>query len=100
MENVTLSKKQYDELQANLIEIKSYMKKIAFPYERYISNKEFTEVMDVSSRTAQTWRDEGKIGFSQEGRKIYYSLKDIEEFMKNHYNQAFAFHAKLKKFIR
>ena len=97
---MTISKKQYEKLQAELKEIKSYLKKIALPHETYLTNSQFIEVMGVSIKTAQTWRDEGKIAFSQEGRKIYYSLTDIEEFMKNNYNQAFAFHDKLKKIMR
>ena len=95
-----ISKKQYEKLQADLKEIKSYLKKIALPHETYLTNTQFIEIMDVSFKTAQIWRNEGKIAFSQEGRKIYYSLTDIEAFMKNHYNKAFAFHDKLKKITR
>lgn len=48
------------------------------------------ELLDVSLRTAQTWRDEGKITFSQVGSKIYYKLSDVEKFMHNYRNAAFA----------
>jgi hypothetical protein len=46
--------------------------------------------MKIASRTAQRWRDEGKISFSQVGAKIYYTQADIEMFLKKHYNNAFA----------
>ena len=45
--------------------------------------------MKISKRTAQTWRDEGKISFSQVGNKIYYKLNDVEELLKKHYIKAF-----------
>ena len=45
--------------------------------------------MNISKRTAQNWRDEGKIAFSQIGGKIYYRYGDIEALLKQHYNRAF-----------
>ena len=45
--------------------------------------------MKISKRTAQTWRDEVKISFSQVGNKIYYRLSDVEELMQKHYIKAF-----------
>ncbi|SKB64762.1 Helix-turn-helix domain-containing protein [Soonwooa buanensis] len=47
-------------------------------------------MLKISPRTAQTWRDEGKISFSQVGNKIYYKLSDIERTMQEYYNKSFA----------
>jgi hypothetical protein len=33
--------------------------------------------MHISKRTAQTWRDERRIPFTQIGAKIYYKLSDV-----------------------
>jgi hypothetical protein len=55
-----------------------------------IDNDDFISTMKIASRTAQRWRDEGKISFSQVGAKIYYTQADIEMFLKKHYNNAFA----------
>jgi len=46
--------------------------------------------MKISKRTAQTWRDEGRISFSQVGNKIYYKLSDVEKLLQEHYNKSFA----------
>jgi hypothetical protein len=46
--------------------------------------------MKISKRTAQTWRDEGKISFSQVGSKIYYKLSDVEKLLQTHYNKSFS----------
>ena len=97
MEAVILSKEHYEAIQADLKEIKTHVKKIAVPNEAFVDNKEFTKLMGISFRTAQVWRDEGKIGFSQEGKKIYYRLSDIEKFLEDHHRQPFAISKKLDK---
>ena len=55
-----------------------------------IDNEDFVDIMKIATRTAQRWRDEGKIAFSRIGAKIYYTEEDIEAFLENHHNQAFA----------
>ena len=57
--------------------------------ETFLDNQEFIMLMKVSKRTAQTWRDEGKISFSQVGSKIYYKLSDVEKLLQEHYNKSF-----------
>lgn len=47
------------------------------PEEVFFDNQEFLQVMNISKRTAQQWRDNGLIGFCQIGSKIYYRLTDI-----------------------
>ena len=49
-------------------------------------NQEFMKLMNISKRTAQQWRDNNIIGFSQVGNKIYYSLTDILNLLKENYN--------------
>ena len=95
MEAVILSKEDYKAIQTDLQEIKKHVKKITVPNEAFIDNKQFTKLMGISFRTAQTWRDEGQIGFSQEGKKIYYRLSDIEKFLVDHHKHPFAISKKL-----
>ena len=45
--------------------------------------------MNISKRTAQTWRDEGVVSFSQIGSKIYYRMSDVEKLLEKNYNKAF-----------
>ena len=49
-------------------------------------NQEFMKLMNISKRTAQQWRDNKTIGFSQVGNKIYYKLKDILQLLEENYN--------------
>jgi len=59
------------------------------PKEKWLDNQEFMQLLKISKRTAQHYRDSGMISFSQPGNKIYYRLSDIEEMLKKHYNKAF-----------
>lgn len=90
MEAVILSKEQFNNLQSTLEEVKTKIDTISKkPQEVFVDNQEFLFLMKISKRTAQTWRDEGKISFSQVGNKIYYKMGDVEELLNKHYVKAF-----------
>ena len=55
------------------------------PEEVFFDNQEFLQVMNISKRTAQTWRDEGLIAFAQVGNKMYYKYSDILELINSNY---------------
>ena len=57
--------------------------------EIWLDNQQVCELLKVSIRTLQTYRDEGMISFSQIGSKIYYKASDIETHLTKHYNKAF-----------
>ena len=59
------------------INIKSPQKEICLA----LDNTEFCRKLRISRRTAQSWRDQGKISFSQIGAKIYYQISDVQEFL-------------------
>ena len=90
MEAIILSKEQYQDLIKRLDEITNRLSSKEVNPEQFVDNNDFLQLMKISKRTAQNWRDEGKIAFSQVGGKIYYRYGDIEELLKQHYNRAFA----------
>lgn len=49
--------------------------------KEYITTAEFKDLTGCSHRVQQYLRDENKIAFSQEGRKIFYKTTDVEQFM-------------------
>ncbi len=53
----------------------------------FVSNPTFLKLMDISPRTAQIWRDEEKIGYSQISGKIYYRKSDIEKLLNDNYSK-------------
>jgi len=89
-ENIILSNAQYQELNKRLDEISNNLSIMGPNPEQFVDNDKFVKLMNISKRTAQNWRDEGKIAFSQIGGKIYYRYGDIEALLKQHYNSAFS----------
>lgn len=90
MEAIIITKDQFSDLMTKLDTIQNQLNSKADPKkETFLDNQEFLLLMKISKRTAQTWRDEGKISFSQVGSKIYYKLSDVEKLLQEHYNKSF-----------
>lgn len=70
----------------NAIEHK--LKKMQYINDVFLDNYEFLKVMNISKRTAQSWRDSGIVSFSQVGAKIYYRFSDIEELLNKKYKKS------------
>lgn len=91
MEAIILSKEQYTDLVQRLDEITKRLNAKNDPKkDTFLDNQEFLLLMKISKRTAQTWRYEGRISFSQVGNKIYYKLSDVEKLLNEHYNKSFS----------
>ncbi len=90
MNAVILTQTQYEELVNHLEDIKQKLNDPQKTFsEQYLDNSDFIRMMKISPRTAQTWRDEGLISFSQIGKKIYYKIADVEAFIEKHHKKAF-----------
>ena len=90
MDAIIFTKDQFTDLMAKLDTIQNQISsKSDAKKETFLDNQEFLLLLKISKRTAQTWRDEGKISFSQVGNKIYYKLSDVEKLMQENYNKAF-----------
>lgn len=51
----------------------------------WMDNQDVCELLHISKRTLQHYRDSGKLPFSQVGAKIYYKAGDIDDFLQSHY---------------
>ncbi|POY36985.1 DNA-binding protein [Solitalea longa] len=89
MEAVILTKDAYNDLVGKLETIQNLITRKERPEDKFIDNQDFLFLMKISKRTAQTWRDEGKIAFSQIGAKIYYRMTDVQELLNKNYNKPF-----------
>ena len=52
--------------------------------ENWLDNKQVCELLKISPRTLQTYRNTGVLPYSQIGRKCYYKDSDIEQFINQH----------------
>lgn len=50
---------------------------------RILDNQEFMQMMKISPRTAQNWRDKGLVPYHMVGKKIYYRMEEIDALL-NH----------------
>lgn len=55
------------------------------PTQVFFDNQYFIQIMNISKRTAQEWRNERLIGYSHIGGKVYYRLSDIIELLNRFY---------------
>ena len=52
--------------------------------DEWLSSEEARQILGVSPKTWQNYRDRGVIPFSQTGRKIYVLRSDLDNYLKSH----------------
>ncbi|MFN1835510.1 helix-turn-helix domain-containing protein [Balneola sp. MJW-20] len=74
-------------LDNHLREVKLIIKEVPEPDIPWISNDKLAEKLGVSKRQLRYYREKGQLAYTREGKKIWYSVSDINEFMeRNHGN--------------
>jgi hypothetical protein len=78
-----ISKNEFEELIQKVESINSSLNALLLKerFDGLLTNKKVSELLNVSSRTLQTYRDSGQIEFSQIGRKIFYREEAIQKFL-------------------
>lgn len=86
---ILIEKSDFDLLVGRIEEIAEHIRKnegkeASRGTERWISNREAMEILGVSPRTLQRYRDSGCIPFSKIGKNCRYRLSDIERVLEAH----------------
>jgi hypothetical protein len=87
-DTIEMTTKEYKDLLSRIEEISRKLslqekaKKI-----QWIDNSEFLQLLHISRRTAQNYRDNNEIAFSIIGNKIFYKLSDVEDLLTRHYQR-------------
>ena len=92
MNAIIITKEEFDQILVKLDEIREGLHKQVNPspiQERYLTNAEVCDLLKVSRRALQRYRDEGRIAFSQVGATIRYKAADVERFLHDNYNPSF-----------
>lgn len=88
MFNSTITSQEYQDLVKRLDDItKKLSAKEKATKEAWLDNQEFMQLLKISRRTAQNYRDTNMIAFSIIGNKIYYKVSDVEELLNRHYRK-------------
>lgn len=94
MESVNIPTDVYRDIVIKLDEITNRLEnpvKSSNPLsDKWLDIQETCQLLKVSKRTLQCYRDKGILSFSQIAGKIYFKVADLEEHLKNHYVRAFS----------
>ena len=87
MEIVTIEKKTFELWKQRFENFVGRVDAFCVPLRRkrdkWLDNCETCRLLNVSARTMQTYRDTGKLPYSQINNKIYYKASDVETFLLN-----------------
>ncbi|HKR05366.1 MAG TPA: helix-turn-helix domain-containing protein [Bacteroidia bacterium] len=83
-----MTEKEYHDLVRRLDEINQKLStKVKSMENSWIDNSEFLQLLKISRRTAQSYRDNNMIAFSIIGNKIFYRMSDVEDLLNRHYQK-------------
>lgn len=87
MNFILIEKEKFEQLVSNILEIKQALSQR--PEEdlsaSYIESKKIPQLLGISPKTWQNYRDKGIIPFIQFGSKIWVKRTDIDSFLNQHY---------------
>ena len=79
MEIVTIEKKTFEFWKQRFENFVGRVDALCVPLRR--KRDKSCRLLNVSARTMQTYRDTGKLPYSQINNKIYYKASDVEAFL-------------------
>lgn len=91
MEIITIEKKTFELWKQKFEEFINRMDALCAPHrkkqEKWLDNSDVCRLLNVSARTLQTYRDTGKLPYSQINSKIYYKASDVDAFVQSKVNK-------------
>lgn len=81
--------KSLESLEIKLNELKSVVEcsNKSVLSKEIINNEEFLKIFSIAPNTAQNWREQGLISYSQINSKIYYRVDDVKGLIEENYKQ-------------
>ncbi len=88
MKAILLNEDEYENILKEFQEIKSLLKaslKNQAQNGNLLTVKEVAQILKVTTRTLQSWRDQKIISFIQIGSKVLFKASDVEDFLMSHH---------------
>ena len=87
MEVISIERSTYEELLTSFNNFVTKMKGMASrSYDKglsdWLDNQDVCQMLNISPRTLQTFRDNGTLAYSQINRKVYYKPEDVESILR------------------
>ena len=86
MEVISIERSTYEELLTSFNSFVAQMKAMASrgndkKLGEWLDNQDVCQILNISPRTLQTFRDNGTLAFSQINRKVYYKPEDVKKIL-------------------
>ena len=86
MEVVSIERSTYEELLTSFNSFVAQMRAMADrgtdkKLGNWLDNQDVCQMLNISPRTLQTFRDNGTLAYSQINRKVYYKPEDVERIL-------------------
>ena len=83
MEVISIERSTYEELVTSFNSFVAQMRAMADrgtdkKLGNWLDNQDVCQMLNISPRTLQTFRDNGTLAYSQINRKVYYKPEDVE----------------------
>lgn len=93
MEIVIIQRKTFNELIKRFEVLNSKIKLLQEMHSLktmngWLDSQQVCTILNINSRTLQTYRNNGKIGFSQINHKIFYKQSEIQRLLEDNYQKS------------
>ncbi len=91
MEIVCIDKKTFDELRERFCELEKKVTKVCSPVEdlglkKWLDNQQVCEILRISKKALQAYRDRGLIPFTRIKHKIFFKPEDVQRLLESNYH--------------
>lgn len=91
MEIVCIDKKAFDEICSQFNEFEDRVNRLCRPNQdlglkNWMDNQDVCQILRISKRTLQVYREKGLIPFARIKHKIFYKPEDIKRFIDSTYH--------------
>jgi hypothetical protein len=90
MEIIAIEKRTFEQMMQSFESLACQVRKLCGDSRntgQWLNNREACELLQISQRTLQSYRDTGILPYSQIGHKCYYRIADMEQFISNQQNK-------------
>lgn len=91
MEIICIDKRIFDELIVRLSEIEKKVTRLCSPagdagLKKWMDNRDVCEVLRISKRTLQVYREKGLLPYTRIKNKIFYRPEDVQKLFESSYH--------------
>lgn len=85
MEIVVIEKKTFEAILDKISQLAQHVEALSkcknLELKKWLTSKDMSELLGISLRTLQTYRDKGMIPYTQIGNKLYYNSTEIRQVL-------------------